>query len=39
VAAQNPDVVARIDAYLKTARSENPDWPPRAAAPSNSKKR
>ena len=27
VAAQHPDVLAKIDAYLKTARSESPDWP------------
>lgn len=23
----NPEIVARLDAYLKTAREENPDWP------------
>jgi arylsulfatase A-like enzyme len=39
VAANNPELLARIDAYLKTARSENPDWPARAAAPANPKKR
>lgn len=38
VAAKHPDVLARIDAYLKTARSENPDWPERAA-PSEGRKR
>jgi arylsulfatase A-like enzyme len=27
VAGSNPEIVARIEAYLKTARSENPDWP------------
>lgn len=27
VAAQHPDLVARLDKYLKTARSESPDWP------------
>jgi arylsulfatase A-like enzyme len=32
VAAQHPDIVAKIDAYLKTARSESPDWRPRWAA-------
>lgn len=33
VAAQHPDVVAKIEAYLKTARSENEHWPMRAAKP------
>lgn len=27
VAAMHPDIVARIDAYLKTARSDSPEWP------------
>jgi len=27
VAAKHPDVVAKIDAYLKTARTESPNWP------------
>ena len=27
VAAQNPDVVARIETYLKTARTESKEWP------------
>ncbi len=27
VANQHPDVVKRIEAYLTTARTENPDWP------------
>ena len=27
VAASHPDIVAKIDAYLKTARTESPDWP------------
>ena len=26
VADQHPDIIARIEAYLKTARSESPDW-------------
>ena len=39
VAAQHPEVVARIDAYLTTARSDNPDWQPRAAAPMKAKQR
>jgi arylsulfatase A-like enzyme len=29
VADQHPDIIAKIDAYLKTARSESPDWPVR----------
>ncbi len=29
VAARHPDIAARIDAYLKTARSDSPDWKPR----------
>jgi arylsulfatase A-like enzyme len=27
VASDHPEIVARIDAYLKTARSDSPDWP------------
>jgi arylsulfatase A-like enzyme len=27
VAAKHPEITAKIDAYLKTARSESPDWP------------
>lgn len=27
VAKQNPEVVARFERYLKTARKEHPDWP------------
>jgi arylsulfatase A-like enzyme len=27
VAAQHPDIVDKLDAYLKTARSDSPDWP------------
>jgi arylsulfatase A-like enzyme len=27
VAADHPQVVAKIESFLKTARSENPDWP------------
>jgi arylsulfatase A-like enzyme len=27
VAAANPQVIARIEAYLKTARTESPNWP------------
>ena len=29
VAARNPAMMARIEAYLKTARTESPDWPAR----------
>lgn len=29
VAKEHPEIAARIDAYLKTARSESPDWPAR----------
>ncbi len=28
VAAQHPEIVAKIDAYLKTARLDSPDWVP-----------
>ena len=31
VAAQNPEVVAKIEAYLKTARTESDRWPLRTA--------
>jgi len=27
VASEHPDVVARVDAYLKTARTDSPRWP------------
>ena len=27
VALEHPDVLAKIEEYLKTARSENKDWP------------
>jgi arylsulfatase A-like enzyme len=33
VAARHPDVVARIEAYLKTARTESEHWPIKAASP------
>lgn len=29
LAAEHPELVARIDAYLRTARRESPDWPVR----------
>jgi arylsulfatase A-like enzyme len=37
VAAANPDVVKRIEAYLATARTDNPDWP-MPAPPAKKKK-
>jgi len=27
VAAEHPDVIARIEAYLKTAHTDSPSWP------------
>ena len=33
VAAQNPEVVAKIEAYLRTARTESADWPIKPAPP------
>jgi arylsulfatase A-like enzyme len=33
VAGQNPEVVARIEEYLKTARTESEHWPIKAASP------
>ena len=27
IAAENPDVVARVEEYLKTARTDSPNWP------------
>lgn len=27
VAAENPDIAAKVGAYLSSARSESPDWP------------
>ena len=33
VAGQNPEVVAKIEAYLKTARTESEHWPIKAAKP------
>lgn len=40
VAARHPDIVAKIEAYLKTARSESADWIPQPApaAPAGKKK-
>lgn len=33
VAAQNPQIVAQIDRYLKSARTDSPDWPIRPLPP------
>jgi arylsulfatase A-like enzyme len=38
VAAQNPEVVAKIEAYLKTARTESERWPIKAAQAAPAKK-
>jgi len=27
IAAQHPDVITEIEAYLKTARTDSPNWP------------
>jgi arylsulfatase A-like enzyme len=32
VAAKNPDVIAQIETYLKTARTDDKDWPVKTAA-------
>jgi hypothetical protein len=31
VAARHPEIAAKIGAYLKTARTDSPDWPVRTA--------
>jgi arylsulfatase A-like enzyme len=38
VAAQNPEVVAKIEDYLRTARTESADWPIKPAKPKPAKK-
>ncbi|MGB2866533.1 MAG: sulfatase-like hydrolase/transferase, partial [Sedimentisphaerales bacterium] len=30
IAAENPDVISKIETYLKTARTESPNWPIRS---------
>jgi arylsulfatase A-like enzyme len=35
VAAAHPEIVAKLEAYLKSARSESPDWPIRAPSSTN----
>ena len=32
IADRHPDVIARIEAYLQTARTDSTDWPLKAAA-------
>jgi arylsulfatase A len=32
VADKNPDVIAKLETYLKTARTPDPNWPPQAPA-------
>jgi len=39
VAARHPEIAARIDAYLKTARSESADWTPRDETPGKNAKK
>jgi hypothetical protein len=39
VADKHPEVVAKIEANLKTARSDNPDWPIRRDPPAKAKAR
>jgi arylsulfatase A-like enzyme len=39
VAARHPEIVAKIDTYLKTARSESADWPPRPSPAAAKKSR
>ena len=39
IAAQHPDVVARIEACLKSARTESKDWPIKPAETQNTKPR
>jgi arylsulfatase A-like enzyme len=39
VASQHPEIVARIQAYLKGARTESPQWPIKPAPPQKNKKK
>jgi hypothetical protein len=32
IAAKNPQVIAAIESYLKTARTEDPNWPSKTSA-------
>jgi len=38
IAAQHPEIVAKIEDYLKTARTESEQWPVKPARPSAAKK-
>ena len=38
VAGENPEIVAKIEAYLKTARTESEQWPIKAAPAGSTKK-
>jgi arylsulfatase A-like enzyme len=38
VAAQNPEIVAKIEDYLRTARTESEQWPVKPAKPTAGKK-
>jgi arylsulfatase A-like enzyme len=37
IADKYPEIVSKVEAYLKTARSEDPDWPIRRDRPSKAK--
>jgi arylsulfatase A-like enzyme len=37
VAQDHPDIVAKIEAYLKTARTDDPNWPTKTAAETSKK--
>ncbi len=39
VAAEHPDIVAKMEGVMKSARTESPDWPIRRAARSKAKKK
>ena len=39
VADENPDVVAKIEAYLKTARTESAQWPLKSAEQKKAEKK
>ena len=39
VAEKNPEVVAKLEAYLKTARTESADWPIKLAKPQSNKQK
>ena len=39
VASQHPEIVARMEAILKTARTDSPDWPVKSGNPPKSKRK